>query len=116
MYQIPASLNKISNVNKKSEETDEPIRRGTHIAAPAALECMFCGYDRQQKNICPARNAICKGCVKKGHFINNPFIRLDAASCALITLNTEGIFSYYSFSKATVPIVSHLHASALNDT
>ena len=30
--------------------------------------CFFCGYARHHRSKCPALNAICKGCGKKGHF------------------------------------------------
>ena len=31
-------------------------------------KCFFCGNDRHSRQNCPARNAICKNCEKKGHF------------------------------------------------
>ena len=32
-------------------------------------KCYFCGYNRHPRPKCPALNAICKGCGKKGHFL-----------------------------------------------
>ncbi|KAG8301638.1 hypothetical protein J6590_048834 [Homalodisca vitripennis] len=49
MSQMPASLNKMSNGNKESEEIDKPLRSSTHFAAAAAFKCMFCSYDRHQR-------------------------------------------------------------------
>ena len=36
--------------------------------AAAQTSCFFCGYDRHVRSKCPAREALCKKCGKKGHF------------------------------------------------
>ena len=39
----------------------------THKPAPS---CGWCGRERHQRQICPAKDAICNKCKKKGHFQN----------------------------------------------
>ena len=31
-------------------------------------KCYFCGYSKHPRFRCPAKDALCKGCGKKGHF------------------------------------------------
>lgn len=39
-----------------------------HITAAASSRCVFCGYSKHPRSKCPARDAICHSCQKKGHF------------------------------------------------
>lgn len=39
------------------------------IAAKSSVLCYFCGYSRHPRSRCPARDAVCNGCQKKGHFV-----------------------------------------------
>ena len=36
--------------------------------SPTQSKCFFCGFGRHHRSKCPAKEAICKGCGKKGHF------------------------------------------------
>ncbi|MGL4482017.1 MAG: RNase H-like domain-containing protein, partial [Lactococcus garvieae] len=56
--------------------------------------CFFCGYKRHPRSQCPAREAICKTCGKKGHFhkvcksatLRKPIPHLPVSSISSITL------------------------------
>ena len=43
---------------------------GNHenVNAVHSQKCYFCGHDRHPRNICPAKDAICGNCDKKGHY------------------------------------------------
>ena len=38
------------------------------VMATSAEKCYFCGMKRHSRFLCPAREAVCKNCGKKGHF------------------------------------------------
>lgn len=38
------------------------------IAAVTGAKCYFCGYSKHPRHKCPARDATCKKCQKRGHF------------------------------------------------
>ena len=38
------------------------------LAAAAGAKCYFCGYNKHPRHKCPAKDATCRSCQKKGHF------------------------------------------------
>ena len=55
----PPASNSESNSNSDST-----------LAAVTGAKCYFCGYSKHPRPRCPAREATCKKCQKKGHFAN----------------------------------------------
>ena len=47
--------------------TEETIQNTT-AASIRTLKCFFCGYSSHPRSKCPAREAICGNCQKKGHY------------------------------------------------
>jgi len=61
-YSTPVeSINYVSA--DKIETEDEQS-----VIAVIRQKCFFCGHDRHPRNSCPAREAVCRNCDKKGHF------------------------------------------------
>ena len=58
-YTVSAS---VPEQNTSSEEPRESV------SAAASSKCFFCGYSRHPRSKCPAREATCNKCQKKGHF------------------------------------------------
>ena len=52
-----------STLTSKSEIESEDT-----IAALSGAKCYFCGYRKHPRHKCPAREATCRRCQKKGHF------------------------------------------------
>lgn len=61
---IPSTLCSSLTTNADAEE-NEPC---TAVAAITNSKCFFCGFQRHPRSKCPAREAICKLCGKKGHY------------------------------------------------
>ena len=51
-------------------QTEDDYEGGetTLAALPSNQKCYFCGYKRHPRIKCPAKDAVCKSCGKKGHF------------------------------------------------
>ena len=45
-----------------------PQMQTTSLAAVSQASCYFCGYKKHDRANCPAKDAICNKCGKKGHF------------------------------------------------
>ncbi|XP_078066533.1 uncharacterized protein LOC144492397 isoform X2 [Mustelus asterias] len=58
----------------------------TATAAPAGPKCYFCGLPKHPRRHCPAKDAICSGCGKLGHFVKvcraKPLLKTCGAMCA----------------------------------
>ena len=52
----------------RSSESQEPTTNLTAAAFTNNQKCYFCGYRKHPRSKCPARDASCKTCGKKGHF------------------------------------------------
>ena len=50
-----------------SHPTDNNTNAHSSLNA-ASSKCFFCGFGRHHRSKCPARDAICRNCDKKGHF------------------------------------------------
>lgn len=99
---------------------------------PASQRCFFCGYDRHLRSSCPAKNATCRSCRKRGHYASvckasgkNPRQSSSVTFGTNITASSGSSESSTSFSaaahsrliKSTVLIkVNRFDADALIDT
>ena len=50
-----------------AKEDSEEIDTCGAVSGSSA-KCFFCGYSRHPRSKCPAKDALCKGCGKQGHF------------------------------------------------
>lgn len=50
------------------KESDGELETATVMAAAVVSKCFFCGLRRHPRSKCPAREAVCHKCQKKGHF------------------------------------------------
>lgn len=70
-YSQQNSLN-ASASTARTEVTDDEDQPGGYeehtVAAISGQKCFFCGNQRHDRIRCPARNSICKNCLKKEHF------------------------------------------------
>ena len=57
------------NAAQTTKTSSPPCSESGEISAAArALKCFFCLFNRHPRSKCPAREALCKLCGKKGHF------------------------------------------------
>ena len=61
MYNAAASNTPNETLRKSSDEHEAKV-------AASQSKCFFCGYDRHPRYKCPARDALCQKCGKKGHY------------------------------------------------
>ena len=92
------------------------------VIAPIRSEkCFFCGCNlRHLRSVCPARDAICRGCGKKGHYqkvCRSKFTRNAANSTASInTLASTTIVPRCLEKSITKVLVNGIKLNALIDT
>jgi hypothetical protein len=55
-------------MGKHEEEVDENLSLTTAAASSKMEKCFFCGSHRHPRILCPAKEAICSLCIKKGHY------------------------------------------------
>lgn len=55
-------------VNPASAKSDQAPDHVDATLSVTRSSCFFCGYDRHPRSKCPARDAECKSCGKRGHF------------------------------------------------
>jgi transposase InsO family protein len=71
-YSFPPSLpiSAATSENIIEENSTSAVLPDTmnHITAAASGKCPFCGFSMHPRSRCPARDAICHSCNKKGHF------------------------------------------------
>jgi len=60
----PRDNSSCSEINEATSNTNDI----PSIAVVGSAKCYFCGYGKHPRSRCPARDAICKTCGKKGHF------------------------------------------------
>ena len=53
------------------------------------MKCFFCGYSRNPRYKCPAREAICKVCSKKGHFLSVCRLRRTRNTAVILNLPSQ---------------------------
>lgn len=66
-YVTPSACAASSNSQDIRQSPDTPSYDNP-VSASANTKCFFCGYSRHPRSKCPARDALCKNCDKKGHF------------------------------------------------
>ena len=87
-------------------------------------KCFFCGQSRHPRSACPAKDAICKKCSKKGHFAKVCLSKKPNTSAAMMTNSSHnpklaaiGSSTIASLSNATVTVKVNRHNTrALIDT
>ena len=84
-------------------------------------KCFFCGYGRHPRQKCPALNALCKNCGKKGHFAKvcqSKQKSKDGCASTFIPLNLSFVAAApQSLSNAVVPVkIGNVTVKALIDT
>ena len=82
-------------------------------------QCFFCGLTRHRRAECPAKDAVCHNCTKKGHFAKMCRSQKMSTSSALSSTSHLGVLSasVSSVSKALIPITVNGQAiCALFDT
>ena len=76
------------------------------LAAASVAKCYFCGYNKHPCQKCPAKEAMCNKCQKKGHFSKvcrfNPASSQTGSSPTLATVDSS---SLSSLSKSSSEIV-----------
>jgi hypothetical protein len=118
-YSMPVeSINHVSADNIETEDEQSVI-------GVIRQKCFFCGYDRHPRNSCPAREAVCRNCDKKGHFSkvcrskktqnsykSNTTTSAFIANLAYISANLPG-----ALSKTVIKVkVNNMEANGLVDT
>ena len=68
-YNLPHSLPCSAVPDQKQHVTLTTDDSDPTLSAADNTCCFFCGYPRHPRSKCPAKDAICKGCNKKGHFL-----------------------------------------------
>ena len=108
--------------------THTPCASTSHITAAASKDtppttatlpsskCFFCGYSRHTRSRCPAQNATCKGCGKKGHFAkvchskpNSTKLEYSAAMNPQLSTLVTAASAPSSLSKATINVSINGH-------
>ncbi|XP_054712929.1 uncharacterized protein LOC129222440 [Uloborus diversus] len=84
-------------------------------------QCYFCGGNRHSRNLCPAKNALCKLCSKRGHFQRVCLSRVVSAKehpvASTDCIATVSAASLYCLRKSIIQIeVNSIKANALIDT
>ena len=64
-YHPPNHCNTVSPAQPGQDATESDE---VQVLSAATNKCFFCGYNRHPRIVCPAREALCKLCGKKGHF------------------------------------------------
>ena len=80
-----ACENKVNNSFK--DEIDVKSEDSTNFLAAATSNCYNCGRSRHPRRLCPARDATCHKCSRKGHF---------AKHCTVNYFQWRGGHSYFS--------------------
>lgn len=64
--QSPRLLSAVTS--KQYSGGEDVVEEASPVMAAAGTKCFFCGYSRHPRSKCPAREATCHKCQKKGHF------------------------------------------------
>ncbi|CAI6371236.1 unnamed protein product [Macrosiphum euphorbiae] len=118
VYSMPLTQ---GSVNALTEYTTSMIKPDNNQPTVSAIQqkCYFCGYDKHPRSSCPARDAVCKKCDKKGHFLkvcrsktksDSAFVSMATLAC--VTATVPGLLS-----KAIIRVkVNNIDANTLIDT
>ena len=98
---------------------------GSVVAAVTGAKCYFCGYSKHPRHKCPAKDATCRNCQKKGHFSkvcrSVPIVgrpeQSSAAACVHPTLATVPSAAPPTLQKSSTKVVINgVSATALIDS
>jgi len=102
----------------KSEEPDTPT--SSNAAITPVGKCFFCGYKRHPRDKCPAKDASCMNCGKKGHYARvckSTQKGNKSTSAALYPQRKVTAAAPSNLSKAIIKVrINGLRADALIDT
>ena len=100
------------------EEPDTPTSSNSAITPGG--KCFFCGYKRHPRDKCPAKDATCMNCEKKGHYARVCKSTLKGnkpTSAALYPQRKVTAAAPSNLSKAIIKVrINGLRADALIDT
>lgn len=65
---LPATTTTVAAAASKNTESNLEILDETTAGLSKTEKCYFCGENRHPRTSCPAKNATCKKCNKKGHY------------------------------------------------
>lgn len=88
-------------------------------AHQGGAKCFFCGFSRHPRYKCPAKDALCGNCGKKGHYakVCRSPTKSTSTSAAMPMLATISAASPSCLEKAVCPIkINGIRAKALIDT
>lgn len=98
----------------------------SQLAASTATKCYFCGGLRHPREKCPARDAICKFCSKKGHYIKVCRSKAKNNSQSVNSLTDQQNDKFIASISAAAPsclkkaivkvLLNNIEADALIDT
>ena len=103
-----------TTTNQKSQQNNERFHYDKEARAVGTQKCFFCGNKRHSRQICPARNASCQRCFKKGHFAKVCRANISAATVSSqnntndeqLSLHHDNFHSTSQFSLAAVTAAS----------
>ena len=112
------------DAQKLNKEREEAYNASAIKKTVKTTQCFWCGNSRHTRQTCPARNSICKGCNKTGHWIK--VCRQSQQSASISENNTQtsedenitaGILASIIPKSNTVDIlVNGIRTTALIDT
>lgn len=111
----PVTLDTSGDSTRPLNETCQQKTPTLAVVSTPPAKCFFCGYAKHPRSKCPARNATCNNCGKKGHF--RQVCRSEKMSAALPHLGAICQSVPKSLSRATVQLkVNGRQTEALLDT
>lgn len=75
-------------------------KRHQHDAKNPERSCTWCGHETHSRASCPAKDAVCRGCGKRGHFMT---VCRSTSSLRNVTEQGEGFFSKGHLMTASGP-------------
>ncbi|KAI8432558.1 hypothetical protein MSG28_013553 [Choristoneura fumiferana] len=117
-----------ASLSKRTTRNSQNLRRASE--EPTKWRCFYCGGNTSHRRLkCPAFNAQCQLCSRKGHFANvcrsinatNNAVAAEESAVdsddSEVAANAISAASPSSLSKATIPVtLNNYHADALIDT
>ena len=105
LYSVPLGSSFSATASEpKSAIEDSPD--WLSVSAAASSKCFFCGYSKHPCSRCPAHEATCNKCQKKGHFVkvchSSPASSVSGARTASVSHPTLASVT----SAATPPVLS----------
>ncbi|XP_035214100.1 uncharacterized protein LOC118187918 [Stegodyphus dumicola] len=80
---------------EQCENTNDDSEQLSVVAPIQSRKCFFCGRDLHLRSFCPARDAICRGCGKKGHY-------QKVCKSKLVSSTTNSTAAVYTLASASM--------------